>query len=50
VGTHFDATALQRLLDGRYEEVRDQIREVLARPEFAPPIAFPANEYRERVL
>ena len=48
--THFDPRTLQRLLDGRYGEVRDQTREVLSRPEFAPPIAMPTAEYRERVL
>ena len=33
----FDPASLQRLLDGRYAEGRDQIREVLKRSEFAPP-------------
>jgi acyl-CoA oxidase len=48
--THFDPRTLQRLLDGPYVDVRDQIREVLSRPEFAPPIAMPTAEYREQVL
>jgi acyl-CoA oxidase len=45
-----DPRGLQRLLDGRYAEVRQQIREVLCRPEFAPVLALPTGEYRERVL
>jgi acyl-CoA oxidase len=48
--TSFDPSALTRLLDGRYAEGRDQIREVLQRPEFASPVALPTPEYRERVL
>jgi acyl-CoA oxidase len=41
---------MQRLLDGAYAELRAQTREVLSRPEFAPVIALPTAEYRERVL
>jgi acyl-CoA oxidase len=48
--TSFDPAALARLLDGRYAEVREQVREVLRRPEFAAPIAMPTAEYREVVL
>jgi acyl-CoA oxidase len=47
--TPFSPDALQRLLDGRYAGLRDQIKEVLRRPEFAPPIALPTEKYRERV-
>jgi acyl-CoA oxidase len=47
---HFDPAPLQRFLDGRYGDLRDQVREVLCRPEFAPVIALPTPEYRERVL
>jgi acyl-CoA oxidase len=46
----FDPASLQRLLDGRYADGRDQIREVLKRPEFAPPLAIATEEYREQVL
>jgi acyl-CoA oxidase len=46
----FDPATLQRVLDGRYAELRQQIRDVLCRPEFAPVIAIPTAEYRERVL
>ncbi len=46
----FDPDLLARLLDGPYAEVRDQLREVLSREEFAPVIALPTDEYRERVM
>jgi acyl-CoA oxidase len=46
----FDPVALQQLLDGPWAEVREQLREVLSRPEFAPVIALPTAEYRERIL
>src|SRR5689334_6140502 len=46
----FDPAVLQRLLDGRYSELRERIRAVLSRPEFAPPGAIPSAEYRQRVL
>jgi acyl-CoA oxidase len=48
--TSFDPAALQRLLDGRYAAVREQVREVLRRPEFASPLAPATAEYRELVL
>jgi acyl-CoA oxidase len=44
------AEDLQPLLDGRYASVRRQIRELLSRPESAPPIAIPTPEYRALVL
>ncbi len=46
----FDSAALGQLLDGQYRELREQIREVLCRPEFAPVISLPTPEYRQRVL
>jgi acyl-CoA oxidase len=45
-----DAQALQRLLDGRYAGLREQIREVLQRDEFAPVTGLPLAEYRQKVL
>ncbi len=45
-----DPAALQQMLDGRYALVREQVREMLCRPEFAPVIALPTDEYRRRVL
>jgi acyl-CoA oxidase len=41
---------LTRMLDGRYAEVRTQLREVLARPDFAPVSGLSTAEYRERVM
>jgi acyl-CoA oxidase len=38
------------VLDGRYASVRAQVREVLARPEFEPPLELPTDEYRRKVL
>jgi acyl-CoA oxidase len=46
----FDPVALARLLDGRYGELREELRAVLSEPEFAPVIALPTAEYRERVM
>jgi acyl-CoA oxidase len=46
----FDPAALQRVLDGRYADLRDQVRQVLSDPEFAPVYALPKEEYREVVL
>src|SRR5437588_5534756 len=48
--TSFDPSALRRLLDGPYAEVREQVREVLERPEFTPPIGIATAEYRALVL
>jgi len=44
------AEDLQPLLDGRYASLRRQIRDVLSRPEFAPPLAIATPEYRQLVL
>src|SRR5436305_3767045 len=46
----FDPGLLSRLLDARYADGRDQVRDVLKRPEFARPLAIPTAEYRELVL
>jgi acyl-CoA oxidase len=46
----FEPLALQRLLDGKYADLREQTREVLCRPEFRPVIALPTPEYRAQVL
>ncbi len=43
-------SSLQALLDGRYAELRAQIKQVLGRPEFAPPIGISTAEYRKKVL
>ena len=47
---NFDSAALQRLLDGRYGELRSQFLEIMSRPEFAPVGPLPTAEYRERVF
>jgi acyl-CoA oxidase len=41
---------LQELLDGRYGKLREQVRGVIARPEFEPPVGIATEEYRQRVL
>ena len=46
----FDPTILQRQLDGNYGELREKVREILSRPEFAPLVGLPTAEYRERVF
>jgi acyl-CoA oxidase len=46
----FDPRAMQGLLDGRYAQLRERIREVLCRPEFAPVIALTTAEYRRQVF
>jgi acyl-CoA oxidase len=38
------------LLDGRYASVRAQLRAVLGRPEFEPPLEISTEEYRAKVL
>jgi acyl-CoA oxidase len=46
----FDPVELQRILDGRYAELRAQIREVMSRPEFEPPLEATREEYRATVM
>jgi acyl-CoA oxidase len=46
----FDSGPLERLLDGRYAELRSQFLEIMCRPEFAPVGPLPSAEYRERVM
>jgi acyl-CoA oxidase len=46
----FDPTELQRLLDGRYAELRARIREVMSRPEFEPPVEISREDYRATVM
>jgi acyl-CoA oxidase len=48
--TMFDPASLQRLLEGRYADLRRRIRELMCQPEFAPVVAPPTPEYRQRVL
>jgi acyl-CoA oxidase len=46
----FDPTVLRRQLEGDRVELRARVLEILARPEFEPPLAEPTAEFRERVL
>ncbi len=47
----FDPVALRVLLDGEHRQVREHVRAVISRPEFAKgPIPPPTDEYREQVL
>ncbi|HEY2600998.1 MAG TPA: acyl-CoA dehydrogenase [Thermoleophilaceae bacterium] len=44
------AEALRRFLDGEHREIRERVREVIARPEFAPPRDVSRAEHRELVF
>jgi acyl-CoA oxidase len=46
----FDPAVLQHQLDGPYAELRNRVREVQCRPEFAPVVGLPTDEYRKRVI
>jgi acyl-CoA oxidase len=46
----FDPDDLQRILDGPHRELREQIRAILSRPEFAPTPGLDLNAYREQVM
>jgi acyl-CoA oxidase len=38
------------VLDGRYAELRDEVRDVQCRPEFAPVAGLARDEYRDKVM
>jgi acyl-CoA oxidase len=46
----FDPAELQRILDGRYADLRAQIRDVMSRPEFEPPLECSREDYRATVM
>lgn len=46
----FDPERLLAILDGSHHELRQQIRETMARPEFAPVLGLGLDEYREKVM
>jgi acyl-CoA oxidase len=46
----FDPADLQRILDGKYAELRAEIREVMSRPQFAPVLELGREEYRTQVM
>jgi acyl-CoA oxidase len=45
-----DAETLRRFLDGEHREIRERVREILSRPEFAPPRDVSREEHRELVF
>jgi acyl-CoA oxidase len=45
-----DVGALQRLLDGEHRAIREQVRQVLGRPEFRPVAGLSVEDYRQVVL
>jgi acyl-CoA oxidase len=46
----FDPEDLLAILDGSHHELRQQIRQTMQRPEFAPVLGLPLEEYREKVM
>jgi acyl-CoA oxidase len=50
VETGLDAELLRRFLDGEHREIRERVREIISRPEFAPPRDVSRAEHRELVL
>jgi acyl-CoA oxidase len=46
----FDSSALQRVLDAPYAEIRERVRERLAQVDVTSVIGLPTAEYRERVF
>jgi acyl-CoA oxidase len=49
-GGGFEASAMQRLLDGEHGALRAQLRERLCSPDFARHPGSPRDDYREQVL
>ena len=45
-----DPEALRRFLDGEHREIRERVREIISRPEFAPPREVSREEHRELVM
>jgi acyl-CoA oxidase len=48
--TQLDADLLRRFLDGEHREIRERVRELLARPEFAPPRDVTREQHRDLML
>lgn len=46
----FDVATLTATLDGRHHDLRNRLRAVLSRPDFAYVHGLPKEEYREKVL
>ena len=45
-----DPEALRRFLDGEHREIRERVREIISRPEFAPPREVSREEHRELMM
>jgi acyl-CoA oxidase len=45
-----DPEALRRFLDGEHREIRERVREIISKPEFAPPRDVSREEHRELVM
>jgi acyl-CoA oxidase len=41
---------LRRFLDGQHREIRERVREIISRPEFAPPRGVTREQHRDLVL
>src|ERR1700750_1566145 len=50
VGTGVEVEALRRFLDGEHREIRERVRELLSRPEFAPPRGVTREQHRDLML
>jgi acyl-CoA oxidase len=50
LGTELDAEVLRRFLDGEHREIRERVREIISRPEFAPPRDVSREEHRDLML
>lgn len=46
----FDVQKMQRVLDGRYADTRDEVRELISGPEFSYHYEMPKEEFRDKVL
>lgn len=48
--THFEVSALAHILDGNQASIINQVKELLAKPQFAYTSPYPIELYREQVL
>jgi len=48
--TQLDSDLLRRFLDGEHREIRERVRELLSRPEFAPPRDVTREQHRDLML
>src|SRR5262245_11655233 len=45
-----DVETLRRFLDGQHREIRERVREIISRPDFAPPRDVTREQHRDLVL